>query len=66
MKPKCTRCNRTISGKIKIDTYRKKLGRKSLNKVEYYDDDCFSKLNWERSLNEHKKQETARKKRYHR
>jgi len=66
MKPKCFRCNKIIPSTIKINTRRRKLGRKSLQEVEYYDEYCFKKLNWEQSLNEHKKQETARKKRHNR
>ena len=59
--PKCTRCSGPIQGNIKIDTYRKRLGQKSLNKVDYYCTECFSKVNYERSWNEHKRKEAINK-----
>ena len=55
--PNCTRCSSPIQGKIKIDTYRKRLGQKSLNKVDYYCAECFSRINYERSWNEYKRKE---------
>ncbi|KKM89100.1 hypothetical protein LCGC14_1252110 [marine sediment metagenome] len=52
VKQKCKRCGKTISGKIKIITYRKKLGNKSIVKVEMYDEACFKIKNKERAINE--------------
>jgi len=51
-KQKCKQCGKVIKGVIKIFTYRKKLGKKSVNIVELYDEKCFLAKNKERSLNE--------------
>ena len=61
-KIKCARCKKYITGKAKVDTYRRQLGSKAINKVDYYCENCFSKLNQERAQNEYKKQKTAHKK----
>lgn len=65
-KPKCNGCSRVISGKINIDTYRKKLGSKWINKVDYYCDSCFKKKNIERSWNVYRQKEAARKRKNNR
>ena len=46
----CKRCGKKIVGKIRIITYRKKLGSKSINKVEMYDDKCFKIKNKEKAI----------------
>jgi len=51
-----------IRGTVKVDTYRSRLGARSLNKVEYYDEVCFKRLSKERASNEHQKKERASKK----
>lgn len=43
MAKKCKRCNKDIIGKIKIITKRIKSGKKFINEVEYYDEQCFYK-----------------------
>jgi hypothetical protein len=53
-KPKCKRCGKIISGIIKIITYRKKVGNKTINVVETYDEDCFKEKNKEKSINGHR------------
>lgn len=53
---KCKRCGKTIFGKVKIVTYRKKLGNKSIVKVEMYDEPCFKVKNKERAINERSRQ----------
>lgn len=58
----CVRCKKYIAGEIKVDTYRRRLGSKSLNQVDHYCEKCFYNLNMERSWNEYDKQKTALKK----
>ena len=65
-RPKCKGCSHVISGKISIDTYRRKLGKKWLNEVDFYDEACFRKLNMERSWNVYRQEETARKRKNNR
>lgn len=55
-KQKCKRCSKIINGKVKIITYRKKLGNKSIVKVEMYDEACYKAKDKERAINEHNKQ----------
>lgn len=47
----CNRCGKTIFGKIRIVTYRKKNGSRSINKVEMYDEQCFKIKNKEKCIN---------------
>jgi len=47
MANKCSRCGKDIVGKIRVITYRKKLGSKSVVKVEMYDEKCFKLKNKE-------------------
>jgi len=56
---KCSMCGKIISGKIRIITYRKKLGSKSINKVEMYDEKCFKIKNKEKCINGRCKQKRA-------
>lgn len=51
VKQTCNRCGKPIVGKVRIVTYRKKLGNKSINKVEMYDEKCFKIKNKEKSTN---------------
>jgi hypothetical protein len=51
-KHKCKQCGKIITGKVKLVTYRKKLGGKSINVVEFYDERCFLARNKESSLHE--------------
>lgn len=37
----CKRCKKPIVGAVKIYTYRKTLGSKSVSCVDYYDEECF-------------------------
>lgn len=61
-KHNCTRCKKTIAGKIKIVTYRKKLGKKLISCVDEYCEACHKIVNKERALrNEHCKQKRTRK-----
>ncbi len=48
----CKRCGKTINGIVKIITYRKKLGNKSIVKVEMYDEVCFKIKNKARAADE--------------
>ena len=59
-KPICKSCGKTITGIVKIVTYQKKVGKKLLNVVEYYDTECFKKINKERALDEHRKEKRTR------
>ena len=59
-KHNCTMCGKPIRGKIKIITYKKVIGNKSIQIVEMYDEKCFLIKNKERSLNGH----TNQKRRY--
>ena len=60
-RPKCIGCSNTIWGIIKIDSYRRKLGNKSLNVVDYYCEKCFKGLKRERAMDECTKEETTNK-----
>ena len=62
-KQKCEHCGKVIAGVIKIITYRKKIGQKSINVVESYDEKCFLIKNKERAINElNKKKRTCKRK----
>lgn len=61
-KPVCNKCSKTISGIIKIDTGRRKLGRKSMNAVDFYDEECFKLLNKEKAMNELQEERNIKKK----
>ena len=61
-RPICKKCSRPIMGIIKIDTSRRKLGKKSLNQVNYYDEDCYYIRNQEQALNEFQKERLNKKK----
>lgn len=63
MRVKCKKCSKVIRGLIKVDTYRQRLGAKSLNRVNYYDTKCFKTLNKERSMHEYKEKARAGKRR---
>ena len=60
-KPICVRCNKKISGKISVDTYRRKLGTKSVHVVDYYCYTCFKKRSKEKSWNAYRKKKAADK-----
>jgi len=60
-KPICARCNNKITGKICIDTYRRKLGNKSIHVIDYYCAPCFVKRNEEKSWNVDRKKKAANK-----
>lgn len=51
----CCKCNRVITGKIKIITRRKKVGSKSIVKMEMYDEKCFKLKSREKAINEYSK-----------
>ncbi|KKL48341.1 hypothetical protein LCGC14_2326490 [marine sediment metagenome] len=62
-KHKCKYCGKVIVGVVKLITYRKKIGQKSINVVELYDEKCFLIKNKERALNElNKKKRTCKRK----
>lgn len=65
-KPKCAGCFRTISGRVSIDTRRRKLGKKLIEQVDYYCQDCHKKLKIERALNVYRKEKTKCKKKNNR
>lgn len=65
-KLKCKSCSHSISGKISIDTYRRKLGQKWIHEVDFYCKPCFRKLNIERSWNVYRKEASANKRKYNR
>jgi hypothetical protein len=65
-KPKCKGCSRTISGKINIDTYKRKLGKKLIERVDYYCQSCYKKLSAERAWNVYRKEKTICKKKNNR
>lgn len=50
-RPKCKRCSCTILGSISIDTYRRQIGLRAIEQVDYYCGACFRQLNIERSWN---------------
>lgn len=60
-RPICKGCSKVIQGKISIDTYRRKLGKKIINEVHYYCKSCFRKLNIERSWNVYRKEKADSK-----
>ena len=49
---KCKKCGKEIRGPIKINCRRRKVGKKSIVEVDYYDEDCFYDLNLEKAKNE--------------
>lgn len=49
-KNKCKKCGKIINDKIKIVTYKQKLGQKYINIVEMYCEKCFIIVNKERAL----------------
>jgi hypothetical protein len=61
-RPVCARCSKPITGIIKIDNSKQKLGKTNLNKTSYYDEDCYLALNKERALNEFQKERINKKK----
>lgn len=61
-KPNCSRCKKVISGNIKVDTKRTKLGNKRKHETLYYCEECFERLNIERSWNEHNTKKSKCKK----
>ena len=61
-KPKCKSCSRKISGKISIDTYKRKLGKKVIEQVDYYCQKCFKTLKVERAWNVYRKEKRTCKK----
>jgi len=58
--PICKSCRKIIASVVKIVTYQKKVGKKLVNAVEYYDEECFKKINKERARNEHRKEKRTR------
>lgn len=59
-KHRCKKCNKAIVGKIRLVSYRQKLGSKSVNRVDMYCESCFKTVNKERALrDEHSKQKRA-------
>jgi hypothetical protein len=62
MKPDCEDCGKMIQGSIKVHTYRKKVGQKSKNVVEYYCEDCYETIEEERSWDEYNAKKEAIKK----
>lgn len=65
-KLKCKSCFCVISGKISIDTYRRKLGKKLINQVDYYCNKCFKRLSIERSWDVYRKEKAIYKKKNNR
>jgi hypothetical protein len=61
-RPKCTRCGKPISGKIKIITYKRKLGKKMIDIVEMYDEKCFLIKDKERTSDGNCKKKSCNKK----
>ena len=59
-KPKCKGCSKNIVGIVKIISYQKRVGKKLIHIVDYYDVACFKKITKERALNEHRKQKRIR------
>jgi hypothetical protein len=57
----CEQCGKVIVGTIKIITYRRKLGKKSINIVEFYDEKCFLEKNKARTYECCKKSGTCKK-----
>ena len=62
MKPDCEDCGKIIDSAVKVHSYRKKIGKKSKNVVEYYCEDCFETIEQERSWDVVREKETAIKK----
>lgn len=60
-RPICKRCSRPITGIIKVDMTRKKLGNKSIPQSNYYDEECYYTYNQERALNEFQKERHSKK-----
>jgi hypothetical protein len=65
-KPKCKSCSRVISGKISIDTYRRKLGKKLIKQVDYYCQKCYERLSVERAWDVYRKEKAICKKKNNR
>ena len=62
MKHKCTRCGKPIATKIKIVVVKKKVGKKIVQVIEMYDEDCFLIKNKEGLSNgRHDKKGTCKK-----
>ena len=59
-KPKCKCCGKVITGIVKIKSHQKRMGKKLVQVVDYYDEDCFKKITKEKALNEHRKQKRIR------
>lgn len=58
--PKCKRCGKPILGSLKIKTTRQTLGKKSVLKENFYDEDCFYIINKEKAQNEYSKKSPKR------
>ena len=53
IKNKCKRCGKNISGgRIKIVTYRQKIGNNFINRVDMYCDLCYKIVNKERAISD--------------
>lgn len=52
---KCNRCGKEIIGVVKITSTRKKVGKKSIVEVKYYDEECFYYIDLEKAKNDYKK-----------
>jgi hypothetical protein len=50
IKHKCKKCEKQIIGKIKIITFRQRLGQRSINRVDMYCESCFKITNKEKNL----------------
>ena len=61
MKLACARCKKRKTGPLKLHSYRKKVGKRNKNVVEYYCKGCFDVVETERSWDEHRKKETILK-----
>jgi hypothetical protein len=52
----CKGCKKPIVGKARVHTYRRKLGKRNINQVDYYDEKCFKLMKRARPTHEHKEQ----------
>ena len=59
---KCVNCKKIKKGPIKVHSFRKKIGKKSKNVVEYYCVECFTAKDLERSQDVIKEKERIIKK----
>lgn len=59
MKQACIKCKKHKRGPLKVYSFRKKIGKKSKNVVEYYCTDCFVAKDLERSKNVRREEERA-------